>query len=326
VFALLVCLLSQTPDPDVRQLSVHELVREIPRFGDHSWDLSREKERPLSVRAQDELRERIRQGAVLDLADWQTILLEKGFLQHRELWPKSEPFAVGLHVPPLDVGIAIRLAPRTLGWLAVTASAGRSGGCMGGGGPEWQPLGTLFYSDREALFDLEVTTPLWWRTDARGERPVRNDRLGPIRISVQAVRHLEDAVPRVFDRDLDNGIRQLLAGSLCVVVESDRGKPASACVRIGLAEHPQGVLLALELSAFEGGRVHGSAELSLGTTRLAAPESVLEVPAAAVLSKEAARKWTLRITGSDAQSLREWDATQYWGGQIEIPLADLIRH
>jgi hypothetical protein len=34
---------------------------------------------------------------------------------------------------------------------------------------------------------------------------------------------------------------------------------------------------------------------------------------------------TLFVRGDPKYALRDWDATQYWAGEIEVPLADLIR-
>ncbi len=41
--------------------------------------------------------------------------------------------------------------------------------------------------------------------------------------------------------------------------------------------------------------------------------------------KDRLRGWYLELHGTFEGALREWDATQYWAGEIEVPLADLIR-
>ncbi|MBK7644180.1 MAG: hypothetical protein IPJ19_14225 [Planctomycetes bacterium] len=313
----------QAPELDLSKANVHELVKVLRHFGDHTWELGREKEPPLGVRAENELRERIRKGAVLDLADWQTILLEKGYLQHRERWPKEEPFAIGLHVPPICAGLSIELAPHTLGWSKARAIDLGGGACMGGGDGGDQVLGALFWTDREVVFDLSVTMLVpGGDRDPRAEG-AQTEHLGSIRIPVQAVKTLEEAVPRVVDRELDSRIQRLIAAGVCVVLEREPGMPAHAFARLGLESHPAGVLLALKCVAFEHGQARGSAERSLGASQKAA--YLLDLPESVVQSKQSAREWTLKFTGSNAKALRTWYATQYWSGEFEVPLADLIR-
>lgn len=321
----LLLLALQDPAPDVSQLELHALVGLLRRHGDHEWELSAQKERPLPVLAEDELRERLRLGAVLDLGDWQTILLEKGYLQHRERWPKGEPFAIGLHVPWCCTGITLELAPHTAGWSKVRASASDGlGSCMGGSPGGYEVLGALFWTDREAVFDLRVTRGLPLTHPPPPGPRSRTDLLGSIRIPVQAVPTLEQAVPRVSDPELEAEIRRLLRRGLSAVDAHATELPCDAQVRLRLAAHPPGVLLSLRCRALESGREVVSFQTSLGTRDTS--RVLLDLPAHAVHSKENARDWTLALQGDNRFVLREWDATSYWAGELEIPLRDLIRH
>lgn len=318
----LVLFALQDPAPDASRMQLHALVQSVRRHGDHEWELGTQKERPPPVLAEDELRERLRVGAVLELADWRTILLEKGYLQHRERWPKQEPFAIGLHVPRYCTGITLELVPQTAGWSKVRASTSDGlGACMGASPGGYEVLGALFWTDREAVFDLRVTRALP-PTRAQPGPSSRTDLLGSIRIPVVPVATLEEAVPRVSDPELEAEIQRLLREGLSVVAARTTELPGDASVQLRLAAHPPGVLLALRCRALQSGREIVSVAESLGTHGIA--RALLELPAHAVRSKEDARSWTLELQGENRFVLHDWDATSWWAGTIEVPLADSI--
>ncbi len=50
------------------------------------------------------------------------------------------------------------------------------------------------------------------------------------------------------------------------------------------------------------------------------------LPRAVARGEQPARGWSVRVRGTSKNVLRDWDATQYWAGVVEVPLADLIRH
>jgi hypothetical protein len=324
MLALLAFLALQASAQDVSKLSVHELVKDLPRFGDHSFDLSREKDPPLSIRAQNELRERMRNGAILDLADWKTILLEKGYLCWRERWPKDEPFAIGLHVPPLWESLSIELTPRLAGWQKAGATDLHGLCGFAQVDTDYQELGRLSGTDRKVEFGLVVSVPLWGKNDATGATTTRVDRLGSITIPLTPVSGIDDAVPPLADRALRERIGMRIASRLELWECAAAFTPPSVTVAGKRTAVAAAIALNLDGEIRHKGQLIESFSCGL---RRDSPHlcDLTKLPVAVVRGTESALGWSLVLKGSPKGVLRDWEATQYWAGEIEVPLADLIR-
>jgi len=316
VLALLALLLIQAPqkapERDVSKFSVHELVKELPPFGDHAWDLSREKEPLLSVRAQTELRERIHKGAVLDQADWQVILLDKGYLQWRTRWPKGKCFAVQLHLP--DLPVRLLLAPAIADGKPADSSFGSSS-CPIGDSLEWgsgyQELGWLAAGQKVVQFDVR---PYYATGSAAGLATQRVLSVGAIAIDVEQVASIDDVLVPVTDPGIGSRLTKKLS------VRLPQREP---WLFFGEIDWPADIACSLEVTLLEKGRAVEARRFVRRGPHEALP--LAHLPAAIASGLEPATGWTLRLRGTSKGALVNWNATQYWSGEIELPLADLIR-
>jgi hypothetical protein len=313
LFALLLVLAPQAPGPDLGSLSERELVALLPRFGDPDSDF---------VPALGELRQRISRGKPLDLECWRMILIDKGFLRWRKDWPVDEPFAVSLHLPALEQGLAVRLVPRVRDWKVARASH-RAHMCgFGTHGPwdaeDYQVLGALEADMREISFDLlpDARERSW---DRSATALVHG--LGPITIEVRPTRHMDQVlhrrkssppgaeILRALHFEVD--ARELLGHQVTLVAHAPTWPDWLAC--------------SLEVT-IDGGYPR------LPTTRLrlrggrSDTSCVLEgVTLPDVRDPRFSSSVKLHLHGTFDGALRDWNATQYWAGEIVVPLADLIR-
>jgi len=309
MFAAFALLLVQAQAPQGRdaELGIHQLVKELPRFGDAFWDSSPEKEPPLSIRAQNSLRERMRNGAVLDLDDWNVILIDKGYLRWRARWPVDHAFAVGLHIPDLSEGLGIELTPALAGGTPARAfRRSRVTGCCSGGGDgplldDWQTLGWLDRAQHQLSLELRVigsTQPL-----------------GVLNLRVEPVTGIGEAILPTTDP-----VRGAALAGCLRIDDAD----FSARLFVGDWEQPDWLACSLDIELLHGREI---VEVTQSPLRGWPHESLAlkHLPRAVARGEEPAKGWSLRVRGTSKNVLRDWNATQYWAGEIEVPLADLIR-
>ena len=316
--------------PDLTHAGLHELVGLLPRYGEQEWSSPEKPDDALSVRALRELRSRLEKGAVLDLTDWKTILLQKDYLHWRARWPASEPFAVRLHLPMLYQGLVLELRPRLPGWHMARAAHWEM---MCGLGEQirydeerYQELGLLPRDLREVVFDLTVRTPLWGRGNASGGTVQRTDRPGSIAIEVEAVPSQSELLPRLADAALAEQTGKQLAAGMYLQTASDSS--GSTYVLLGgvLEPVPVGTAVCVEGVLCQEGRALERLSFELRRDRTRFYCRCRRLPLQAATNESTARGWSLKLHGIAAGALHDWDATQYWAGEIEVPLVDLIRH
>lgn len=305
---------------DLSCLGLHALVARIPRSGESSWTNDPATGRLGLVPPLAELRRRLASGATLELDDWRTILLEKGYLRWRRRWPIEEPFAISLHLPALEQGLRVELVPRLAGWGRARASHWER---MCGLGmqalrdeEDYQVLGKL-PADASALeFDL---VPELAVGAGKGRRPALARTLGPIRIEVQPVATLDE----VLERRSDDLPGRELRRALELVWRPDGTGPGRAWLwaRTGWRSLAASVDAHLE----RGARSFPSTRLVLHEARMDPAVRLEGLPAEIALGRRCADGWTLHLRGVPAGVLRDWDATSYWAGAIEVPLSELIR-
>jgi len=314
VLVALALLLAQAPAPQqsLGKLTLHELVKEIPRFVDVSWALRHETERPPSIRAEDELRERIRMGAVLDLADWETILVEKGYLRWRSHWPKGKPFAVHLFVPELPVRVI--LAPGIPGGKLADSSFGGSP-CPVGDPLEWslgyQELGVLAADQSRVRFDVR---PYYVTGTAAALATQRVLSVGTITVDVEQVAQVDEVVAPISNPALDRVLTEGLS------IQSAAQGP---WIFLSELEWPSDLACSLEVTLLREGRCIDALELFRRGTVQGLP--LKHLPRAIVSGAESSKGWSIRLRGTSKRVLMKWNATRYWAGEIEVPLADLTR-
>ncbi|SRR5258706_1437752 len=293
--------------PAVAQPSVHTLVEELPRFGEDFWDVGPHRAVTPSIRAQRALRERLQRGARLDLEDWKTILIEKGYLRWRARWPVDHAFAVGLQLPALQDGLGIELTPVLAGGTPARAFCRElfAGCCLGVGDEKvvgnWHPLGWLDRGQRTLALELRVIG---------SSQP-----LGVLDLQLEPVAGVEDALIPT------EAPRWGAALARCLSID-DPG--FSARLFVGDWEQPNWLACSLDIELLHDG---GVVEVTRSPLRAWAHETLPlhHLPRPIARGEAPAKGWSLRVRGTSKNVLRNWDATQYWAGEIDVPLADLIR-
>jgi hypothetical protein len=244
-----------------------------------------------------------------ELERWRTILIDQGALRWRERWPIARPFAVSIHLPLLQDGLTIELRPRSPGWKQARGTCQRPfNGCMafpGDNSEDYQELGQLAPDQREVILRLRV----WYPT--RGWQDV-----GTIRIDVLPVNSVDEVLQPVTNPLW--GAR--LARSLSVTDAN-----LSACLFVGELEWPRCLGCALDVSLMHQGRTVDAGQLWLRGDPVNGVMALEGLLRSIARGADSARGWSLRLQGTSKRLLRTWDATQYWAGEIEVPLANLIR-
>jgi hypothetical protein len=264
---------------------------------------------PVYAPALVRLQKQIAAGIPLDVECWRTLLIDQGHLRWRRRWPIARPFAVCLHLPPLQEGLVIELCPRSPGWKSARGFSPSWGGgcasCAGEPRESYQELGLLEPDQRELLFQLRV----WYPT--RGWQDV-----GTIRIDVQPVLSVDEVLQPVTDP---------LWGARLVRSLSVTDANLSACLFVGELEWPRSLGCALDVSLMHDGRTVYAGQLWLRGDPVNGVLALEGLPRSIARGADSARGWSLKLQGSSKRLLRSWSATQYWAGEIEIPLAKLIR-
>lgn len=330
MLALLAWILLGSVDAaqELSRLTVHELVCRIPRLRDDPGLLDDPAAQAAAQRGLAELRQRLERGAALELRDWKTILFEKGYLRWRERWPVDEPFALALHAPRIGSGLRVRLVPRAHAWRSASATD-HPPLCGFAESAEWdqedfQELGQLERLDREIEFELRVLLPSLEAPFGGCMETHPETCLGTIAIPVEPVARLEEVLPCMADRELEARIGRAIASGMRVCV----GDVPLRGPWIGLAGAIDGIPGTVALHV-EGAVRHDGRTvqvLSFDLEPCSAPHVRLRaLPLEVARGGGDARAWTLGLHGTSYGVLRRWDATSYWAGVIEVPLAQWIR-
>ena len=320
LLALLLVLAAQGPGQDLSQLELHALVQLLPRHDEPDWETDPADGRIRLVPVVAEVRRRIEAGTSLDLECWRTILIDKGYLRWRAQWPVSEPFAVCLHLPALEQGLSVALVPRVTGWTRPQASHWE---LMCGleararwDREEYQVLGPLAADRRTIEFDLvpEYRDFLWKRG-----RTALPSSVGPIRIQVEPVASIDEVLTRRTD-ELPG--RELLR-SLRLEIQPESSGPGRVYLRTK-SSWPRTLAARVDVRLVQGTRKHPPTSLWLNES-MDSPAAILDgLPVDVAKGKRSAEGWTLRLQGTPRGVLRDWDATSYWAGSVEVLVADLI--
>lgn len=305
---------------DLSRLALHELVARVPRAGEPDWETDPSTGRLGLVPVLTELRRRIAAGTALELDDWRTLLIDKGYLRWRAKWPISEPFAVSLHLPAIEQGLRVELVPRVPGWKSARAAHWEMMCGLSEQGrrhdQEYQVLGPLALDVQTIEFDL---APVLLTGDAKARRTALGRTLGPIRIAVQPVATLDEALERRDDELSAHELRSALA------LESRSEGEGAGRVWLKAKTGWRSLAATVEAHLECGPRKYASARFGLNDAGTDPAVRLDGISAEMLLGRRSPDGWTLHLRGVPEGVLRDWDATSYWVGAIEIPLADLIR-
>ena len=312
MLAALALLALQAPPQDLTRIDLHALVALIPRQGAEVMRLDPVSQGWSLEPSLWELERRIRAGTTLDLECWRTILIDKGFLRWRAKWPVHVPFGVSLLLPPIHAELELALVSEIPGAEIPRIKAGVPS----------------FPSDCEPALRLGMVTagPQTIRFDVwpRFASQVVPASVGTISIEVEGVPRIENAMDAADDPQLG-----------AILMRSIRVEPGSTAQCMSVSSppylHPDEVdwparlTTSIDLELLHDGRVVEAGEWWGVRRGRNSPIFFLQkLPYDVADGSRSSRGWTLRVGGTSKRVLRDWDATSYWAGSVEIPLADLI--
>ncbi len=340
---LMLCAVSAGAWPSVRQrgplslVPTWALVRIAPTNAQSHWrDASGNwVEHPVSI----ELRRRVDAEGIADL-NWNIILRRCDLISNRKKWPKDHLYAIGLSTPGWAGLCEITLKPRVRGWVPAGAGSLFPEHC--GNAVEWkieresyQELGSLDATMRHVDFDVDVTQVRSesWLAPGRKESQWH----GFISIPVEPVATLNECLAPVREGSVDRGIVERISlgeYDLSVRVPEAPGHVVTVWTTLAPpARHPRmafsgelqllrdgkvqwrGAMHPRHWDRMEVGGLKDTWELG-GSLRNASAES---------FGEEERSHWTVRIVGNGDEALRNFRATEYWAGQFEVPLTQLVQ-
>jgi hypothetical protein len=310
---------SQAHELPLGKLTDQQLAARIPRRGEPHGSMDPLTKHWTLDPVLAELRRRVEAGNALDVECWRTILTDRGYLRWREIWPTEVPFTVSFHVPALGQGLEVVLAPSEPGWLPASASHWEMMCGLGmdtmGRTEEYQELGPLRPDAKEITFAISVAMPLDRKSGARPP-PVR---IGTVAIDVRPVASLDDVLQRTDDADMAKAI----ASSLRLEVARNAQHRNAAWLAASF-EAPPYVACNLEVGLVRDGKPLPASNLWLDPLRRRGSAEVTGLEPQIVWGHKPSTGLSLRLRGTSANVLRNWDATHYWTGEIEIPVAELV--
>lgn len=300
----------------LERVGLHALVTMIPRCGEPETKLLPKSGDPFQidyVPTLRELRRRIALGTTLDLACWQTILIDKGYLRWRKKWPASIPFSLDLRLPPIQDSFALELVAELADSERVRRTLGAPLCCLDAR-PE-PSLGRLKPGHQSIRLQVR---PYYASGSAAGVATQRVLTVGTISIDVECVERVEDAIEAATDPLLGRTLAEGLRIEDC---------PTAPCLIATDIDWPAGLTGSIDVQVLHGGKPVEALEW-FGARPRASPRvlSLQHLPRGLAAGTESCRGWTLRLRGTSKRVLSARDATTYWAGEIEVPLADLIRH
>ncbi len=287
-----------------------------------------------------ELKRRLDLGDVLRSEEWRTLLVDRGYVHLRPRWPAGIPLTMRVERPWILLEGGIRMEPlpsigegsiRPL--LAVLNSDERSPMCG-------EAIQDMLYRERHKVLGLLPRGA--WHVDFRteieqsildaGGHSIPGSRLwsGVLGFDIEIVGSVDEVVPP----DRDERWTRLLRSSFRVVASKPDDERHRAWLELDLerASWPAELQAVVDVELLFCG-------CPSGTSRIDAPDfpeppeprirrsTLLErLPWPVACGDEGPDGWSVRIRGVRGDALYDWDIERWWAGEIEIPLADLIRH
>lgn len=311
-------------------LPLDEVIGRLPDV-DQEWRREPEVERLALHPAVQELRRRLDGGLVLSNEQWCDALIGSGVIRWRSTWPVGSPFAISLRLPRWVDTPRLRVLPRHMalseascGWVIPSCGFAHA--------LEWEralhiELGFLPLGRHELVFDVAIEDHEW----EGGERTEKLFWQGEFPLEVEVVAGLDIVLPARSDPLLVEALRDLVLARRSSKSDREawlflgkdlRSRQALAGVALSIEVellHRQRVVETYPPASFERGRrMAGGSALPPEHHTLS---WLKHIPA----PDEDLTGWTLRLRGVDQGALRWWNATTRFTGELEIPLADLLR-
>lgn len=277
-----------------------------------------------------ELRRRHEAGERFDSDVWRVLLVDGGYLKWRKDALLTEPFHVELCAPPLGRnGFTVVLVPRVESWPAVRATNWELM-CGMMDSRTRKDLGQLLPLQREVRFDVHAGY-------ASGRAPDRSlllpERVGDLTLEVRPRERLDE----ILTPFADFAVSRAIARELRLSVGQNEHGGARSQLFIVAPPWPRSLACDCEVELLRDGRLVSVQSLLFdpsSSQRFAS--CVVEGLSPRVVRGDASSNgWTLRLRGAPGGArrnldvrnsvLRNWEATHYWAGSIELALNDVPR-
>ncbi len=342
---------AQEPSPtEPRERSLVELTKGLPRveipwlYVASSWE---------GGVAAAVLGAGLRAGETMPDALWRKALLETGTIRVRKRWPVDVPFAVNMHKPAWLGPALITLTRRGASVRTATRGAIRPIGCgtcqFDSNCERHFEFGYVELGEQAIDFDVRIERGMTSNELIKAQLKARRLGVksginqgspppvlwsGALKIEVEGVASLDDALPPVCEREHDAAVREALS---LAFRSKRRGQPQSRSGELSLAAPDDralhGLGLSLNVELLKGDTVMEQLHL-LATSPGAGPfgrdpregwKRPLQALPRSLESDSADRSaWSVRVVGVETDALRLWDATQRWDGELTLSLDELL--
>jgi hypothetical protein len=319
----------------VRYLPTEALILLTPDAG-HEWTWNPVTSTRITDPVAAELNARFQTNGFTD-RQWRMVLTRTGIIQTRRRWPVDQELVIGI------------IRPDWLGLRQIRISRVDAPACMAKAGSLIpflcgneargvremelsQTLGRVSWDMRSLDLDVEVVEPDGYTGDFLRAGPVRRIWSGRISIPIEPVRRAEQAMPLADSDEIEAGVKQAITISLDnssrrwwsaddfgLMIEIDRtGEPCLEDLAFGMTAeliHNGVTISRTSLPARDIGwpllNSHSYTNALLGG-RSQVDESELD-------------GWELRLLGDASKGLGAWTRNRAWGGEIVVPLRDLLQ-
>lgn len=328
---------------EITALSLDRLIDRMPPVGaDSTYDRATKQLEYHPVVA--EFMRRLRDGATPNDRQWCDALIGTGVVRTHAKWPATEPFALSVQRPAWMPNTELRLDALHAGWRSVASDRlvqSTCGTCTSRDTRRalYQELGPLDLGSHELTFAAEIRTgePPSFATSPP-LLPIGFSWQGRMTIQVEVVPTIDDAMPPVSSEAVDRAVRASIG---CAFSDWSDGRTAILVLDPDFSAFPvlARTALSIEVAVMRGDdvvetkslrasdydRTEVANSLSKASQKSIAFASVAAIPIDVESDPSARRGWHLRVKGLSNGVLRNWSATQRFGGTFDMPLDEAIR-
>jgi hypothetical protein len=329
----------------ITELPLDVLISRLPFVGDENV-YDKQTQEWVDKPEVSEFVRRIAAGVKLSDKQWRAVLLGTGILELRERWPVGMPYAVSLTLPVwLDEGGTIELRPVGTNLDSAHLSAPRPGGCGLGmldqkSAGRYLALGQLELGEHALELDVRISR-VHHESDFIFETRLTPSPLptgvlwqGVLKFPIVVVPTLDDAIPRVLGPEIDGAVRASLSAGLSGERSYEGNVSSSVLLDADPDRHPilGNTALSLSVEILRMGVVFDMLELCASPADAPGdwgrPWTCHDTdwckPFGETKDPASRSEWSVRVRGNSSHVLACWKAAQWWSGELEIPLEELV--
>jgi hypothetical protein len=205
----------------------------------------------------------------------------------------------------------------------------------------YQQLGNLDTGESRLIFDVKVERGKERAIPGEPPPPPPGEIWrGSMPFSIRIVDTLAESIPPRSGETVDAGVRDSIGIEICDLTFDERmQRTARLVLKPDPAQFPSvaSTALSLTVEVLKEGQVVESTRLvatcrelpsvskhGIPVTRREIGSLVLRsIPASVETDDSVRAKYRLRITGTDKDVIREWDAARWWSGSLTMPLTEV---